>query len=345
MGMAVKGVLALLWLVLVPACAGGCLVRKKETYTLGESFLMGYVLLFAMSEVLILPLLFLKASLHVLTAAYGVLSGAAAVWGGICLFKERTRLVSQIGEGIKKASPYLWAAVVLIGVQIYVVVRYAHMDADDSFYVGAASAAVYSDTIFVINPYTGMPYPSLPSRYVLSPFPVFLAVISQLLGDLHPAITAHTVFPAVFFPMIYLIFHQFGKKWFKGEKSAQGIFLVFTALLSWFAGFSVYNGGNFQMVRIWQGKALLAAGFLPLLIYLCLCILMEKNREYPWAILTMANLACCLLSSMGVMLAPLVTGCFSLLSLIRFREGKRFGAGLLCCVPSLILGLAYLLIK
>lgn len=41
MGMAVKGVLALLWLVLVPACAGGCLVRKKETYTLGESFLMG----------------------------------------------------------------------------------------------------------------------------------------------------------------------------------------------------------------------------------------------------------------------------------------------------------------
>lgn len=345
MGMAVKGVLAFLWLVLVPAGVGGCFTRKKTDYTLGESFLMGYVLLFAMSEVLILPLLFAGAALHVLTAAYGILSGAAAVWGGICLFKERTRIVSGAGKGIKKATPYLWAAVLLIGIQVYVAVRYAHMDADDSFYVGAASAAVYSDTIFTINPYTGMPYPSIPSRYVLSPFPVFLAVVSQLCGGLHPAITAHTVFPAVFFPFIYLVYHQFGKKWFKEEKNAQGIFLVFAALLCWFSAYSIYNAGNFQMVRIWQGKALLAAGFLPLLAYLCLGILMEEKPEYPWPVLCLANLACSLLSSMGVILAPLVTGCFLILSLIRFRDGKRLCRGIVCCVPSIILGLAYLLIK
>src|SRR5699024_7550008 len=107
------------------------------------------------------------------------------------------------------------------------------------------------------------------------------------------------------------------------EKNAQGIFLLLTALLNWFAGYSIYNAGNFQMIRIWQGKALLAAALLPLLLYLCLNILMEKTPTYPWILLGAANLACCLLSSMGVLLAPLVTGCVLLLSLIRFRDGKK----------------------
>lgn len=345
MGMAVKGILSLFWLVLIPMAAGGFWGKKRDAYSLGESFLMGYILLFALSELLILPLLFAGAALHVLIAVYGVLSIAMALWGGFCLWKKRTEIFIRIREGCHKVSPYLGAAVLLIGIQIYVVVRYAHMDADDAFYIGAASSAVHSDTIFSINPYTGMPYPSLPSRYVLSPFPVFLAVVSQLCGGLHPAIMAHTVFPAVFFPMVYLVFWQLGKRWFPKEKNAQGIFLLLTALLNWFAGYSIYNGGNFQMIRIWQGKALLAAALLPLLLYLCLNILMEKTPTYPWILLGAANLACCLLSSMGVLLAPLVTGCVLLLSLIRFRDGKKLVYGILCCGPNLVLGLAYLFIK
>ena len=39
---------------------------------------------------------------------------------------------------------------------------------------------VQTDTIFEVIPYTGLKYYGLPSRYVLSPFPVFLAVVSQL---------------------------------------------------------------------------------------------------------------------------------------------------------------------
>ena len=152
-------------------------------------------------------------------------------------------------------------------------------------------------------------------------------------------------FPAVFFPMVYLVFWQLGKRWFPKEKNAQGIFLLLTALLNWFAGYSIYNAGNFQMIRIWQGKALLAAALLPLLLYLCLNILMEKTPTYPWILLGAANLACCLLSSMGVLLAPLVTGCVLLLSLIRFRDGKKLVYGILCCGPNLVLGLAYLFIK
>ena len=43
---------------------------------------------------------------------------------------------------------------------------------------------VQTDTIFEVIPYTGLKYYGLASRYVLSPFPVFLAVVSQLSAGL-----------------------------------------------------------------------------------------------------------------------------------------------------------------
>ncbi|MFQ7552527.1 MAG: DUF6077 domain-containing protein [Blautia marasmi] len=40
--------------------------------------------------------------------------------------------------------------------------------------------AVETDSLYAYNPYTGAAYNVLPSRYILSPFPAFLAVTSRL---------------------------------------------------------------------------------------------------------------------------------------------------------------------
>lgn len=345
MGVAFKGILATVWLLILPTASGAVFIRKKNIYTFGECFLAGYLFLFAASEIMILPMLFARLPLHFLVIVYAIVQVTVAAMGGWQIYKRRQKILKVDWKGIKKSSLFLWIAVIIIGIQIYFVTRYAHMDADDSFYVGVASTAVYTDTIFSVNPYTGSIIHSLPSRYVLSPFPVFLAVVSQLCAGLHPAIMAHMIFPAVFFLMAYLVVFLISKKWFGRDKSAQGIFLIIVATLNWFSAYSVYNTGNFQMVRIWQGKALLAAAFLPITFHLCQSIMLEKKSEYSWLLLGMANLGCCLLSSMGIILAPLVIGCFLPVSLVRFRDIKRVFAGVLCCVPSVCLGIVYLFIK
>lgn len=97
-----------------------------------------------------------------------------------------------------------------------------------------------------------------------------------------------------------------------------------------------------MLVRIWQGKAVLAAVILPFLIYLGLALVLEDQPEYPWLLLAMANLAACHVSSMGIMLAPVVTGLFVLLALVKNRSPRRFLYGILCCMPSLLLGSVYL---
>ena len=229
MGFIFKGILAVIWLLVVPCLAGGFYFRREKR-TCGEYLLAGYTLLFAITELLSLTMIFTKQPLHVLTITYGVVAGVLAFLGARSLYKKRQK---ETGEGAGTycgrrteatgISPELVVAGILILFQLVVVVLYAHMDEDDAFYVGTATTAVETDSLYAYNPYTGAAYNVLPSRYILSPFPAFLAVTSRLCGGLHPAIVAHTVFPAVFVFLAYVVLFSVqphilqGKGWRTGD--------------------------------------------------------------------------------------------------------------------------------
>lgn len=358
MSFAGKAILALFWLMLVPWGAGTFFFRKEKKMCCGLCFLIGYVFLFFVTEFLTLPTIWLKLPLHILSTAYavigllaagaGILARRRSIQGDDGKTKKRQydeKRFAGLRRGLRSVSSWLWLALILIAAQICVASLLAHMDADDAFFVGTATTAVHTDSVFAVNPYTGNAYRKLPSRYVLSPFPIFLAVISQLCGGLHPAILAHIIFPAVFLILAYLVLYQFAKLFFPEDADARGIFLILGCALTWFSGFSVYTSGNFQLIRIWQGKGLLAAALLPLSIWLCVKIVMKKKPELPWYFLLLTNGACCLLSSMGIMLSPLVMGIFAVMGAIYCREPKRIVKCILCCIPSLVLGAAYVLIK
>lgn len=338
-----KGLLALFWLVVIPTASGALFFKKNEPFSLAKSFLFGYLFLFSISEVLILLFMYFSRPLHELVLCYGITAGLAAAGGAIRMYRRKSSVPGDF-RALRGTSVWLWAAVGFIVFQVAVAVVLAHHDADDALYVAAATTAVETDSIFRINAYTGLPYVRLPRRYILSPFPIFLAVVSQLSGGLHPAIMAHTIFPAVFLPAAYLVQDQIGKKWFSDNKTGRGVYLFCAALLIWFSAYSVYNAGNFQMVRIWQGKALLASILLPMIFYLSWAIVLKKQAEHSWLLYFMANLSACLLSSMGIILAPVMMGIFIVLGLFCVRSLKKTALGLLCCTPSLLLGASYIFI-
>lgn len=342
MEIVIKGILALFWLAVVPTAAGIPFAGKKHPSFSGF-FLSGYLLLFSVMEILSLFMIYWKAPLHLLTAVYGCVGVGLAIFGLFYLKRNKDKLFAA-AEKKERPSAYFWMAAAVILVQVAMCALLAHMDADDCFYVGTATTDVYTDTIFRVNPYRGSDYFAIPKRYILSPFPAFLAVISQLSAGLHPAIMAHVVFPVIFLPMAYMVQILLAQKWFPESRKARDIYLLLAACLCSFSGYSVYNAGNFQMVRIWQGKAVLAAILIPLLIWSCISLLLEKESEGSWHLLVWANISCCLVSSMGIILAPLLTGCFLLLSLVLRRDWRRVAKGILCCLPSIVFGVIYILI-
>lgn len=340
MSVVIKGLLAVCWLMIVPTAAGFLIMKKQKNVGIGECFAIGGMLLFSVMEVITLPLIVMKAPLHILTVLYGSIAVILALAGAFCFQKQKALHSPFKIEG--KISIYFWIALVIIVMQIAMCVLMAHMDADDSYYVATATTDIYTDTICEINPYNGREYMKLPSRYVLSPFPVFLAVVSQLSAGLHPAIMAHMVYPAVFLIFAYVVQSFIGKYFYPEDRTARDIYLLIIVCICSFSAYSVYNAGCFQMVRIWQGKAVLASVMIPMLIYLCLTIILEEKPKYSWFFLGLADMSCCFLSSMGIMLAPLVIGAFLLVNLFFRRDFKCLLKGILCCLPSAVLGLVYL---
>lgn len=343
MNMVIKCLLAALWLLAVPWAAGGVVLCKSKKSSMGMNLLAGYLMMFSFAEILVLAAIWAKLPLHVLKYSLAAVMASAAVLGIVLALVKRNGFTGN-GEKTGKMSFYFVVAAILILLQLVAASFLAHMDADDAFYVATATTSVHTDTVFSINPYTGYSYTRLPSRYVLSPFPIFLAVISSLVG-LHPAIVAHVIFPVVFIFMAYLVLYQYAKRWFPEDEHARGIFMIFCAVLIWFSAYSVYNSENFQMIRIWQGKACLASVFLPLLLYLGIGIILEKEQEYSWLLLLLADISCCLLSSMGIILACMMLVILLIMGLVRFHSLQKAACTALCCLPSLLLGLVYIMIR
>ena len=346
--MLIKILLVFFWMAAVPALAGFFLLRCRD-YRVGEPLMAGYLVSYASAEILTVLFTYLKAPLHLLSLVYGLLMGLLAVLGIIKLVKrERERRSS--GEPVpalrtflkENLSVWLILAAVFILVQVVIVFVYGNVDADDSFFVAMATGSVRTDTVFQVNPYTGGLLKSLPKRYVYAQYPTLLAVMSQLTAGLHPAILAHTFYPVILLPFAYLMLYRCGALLFDKSREGRGIFLLFAAFLGWFSGFSQKNAMNMMMIRLWQGKAALAGLWIPLLFYLCFTIMLEEKPRHPWYFLLFGCLGACLLSSLAVVLAPLVLGSFGIICLIRFRKPGRVLLYVISALPCIAVGILYL---
>ena len=181
----VKGIVLLLGLVLLCYLTGVLLCRKDKEAALGSKTAYGCMGLFCLFELICLPLILLKIKFHVLFYVVCAVAGVLAVAGILAGRKEILKdLKGFFGQ---KINWWYVPAVLMILFQILVAVRGVHMDADDAFYLGTSATTLETDTMYQVDPYTGEAYSQMPMRYVLAPFPVFLACLSKLTA-MHPAI-------------------------------------------------------------------------------------------------------------------------------------------------------------
>ena len=99
----IKLVLAGIWMVLIPAFAGVTWVRKKKDYTLGECFLAGIMFMFALAEILILPAIYRKMSLHFVTVVFAVIMSVFALYGLWKLNIDREMHIVRIKRELPQA--------------------------------------------------------------------------------------------------------------------------------------------------------------------------------------------------------------------------------------------------
>lgn len=332
---------------IVPFFVGVLFQGKKKSgaeYSYAASYVTGMVAILAIFQLLAVPFTFLRLSLSALVYSFGGIIILLCLLSVIFNFAKFLGMMAAAGRSIISSPWQIWAAVILICVQVFVLARYVHIDDDDAFYVATSAAAVETDTIYQIDPYTGEEYKTLPARYVLASFPIFTSAVAKI-TSIHPTVVAHVGFAVVFILFAYMVYAMIGQTLFKTNKRASGYFLIFVSLLHIFSAYSVYTPGVFLLTRVWQGKAVLASALLPAVMFFVLRAAPKKSPMQNWLILFMAMTACCMATSMGVLLSAVVAGLTALISAAVYRNWRVIPYILLCCVPNLVYAGVYLLIK
>lgn len=304
----------------------------------------GYVMMFGLFEIVALPLVWMRQSLTLLIQVYGGILLALAL---ISLLLNWKRLPGILMGGIQTARRFtlgIWAELALILGQIYFYIRYQYSNADDAFFVAAATTSIATDSIFAYNPYTGTAYDALPSRYVLSPFYAWNAVASKV-TDTHPAIMAHMIFMILFLLLAYAVYALIGKALFLDDVEKIGYFLMIVSALNIFAAYSERTSGLFLLIRLWQGKAVLAGILLPMILYMAIRIFMLEGKKADWILLFCLMCACCMVSSMGIMLGAIMLGILGILFAWKNKNIRPLLYTIICCLPNLLCAGIYLVIK
>ncbi|MBU5429172.1 hypothetical protein KQI22_03695 [Kineothrix sp. MSJ-39] len=332
-------------LVAIPVLLGLIYYDDNNRTVLGlcKAWCKGTIAVWAVFELVYIPCYFLKVPYRtfcVIFTAIMILLVGVLIWLSRVTF---FRLPKQKYQ--KKQILLFFLVFVCICLIAAVPSLYEHQDDDDAYYIAAATTAQETNTMYRYSPYTGEPLKQVDKRYALSPFPVYLAYVSSVSG-LPPVILAHRILPGVYILLAFAVAACMGHVLLKGNT---GLYMLLFLLLSVWSGFSDKNTTAFLMLRAWQGKALLAAVILPMvwMTFLEMADRLEKglgvnNKRIVSEILPL-SLAGAMVSSMGIMLVPLLTGVLSVVFMIQIRSLKK-GIWVLCqMTPSILLGVIYLL--
>lgn len=331
-------ILFMFWIILVPAILGMLWIPRHlneiKTVDVFEFYTMGIIIVFALFELIAVPITFMYGTLMSVTILWAVSCILLILMGGAYRFlKWKDGIKCRFVKNYEK-SKWGTAALVLILFQIVYIIFNMHIDDDDAWYVGTAVTSYASNTINRIYPYTGELMNMFPSDYTLSPYPIFYAMLGKL-TLIHPAILMHTVMPAVLLALSYMVYYLLVNRLYDGNIKQTAPMMFFIALFNLFGCFSTRSASAFLLFRIWQGKATLCNIFVPLTIYMFMQAV-EYKKWKNWLCLGLCVIAATMVSSMGVFLIPVLLGTMSLIVAVVQKNRKQMKYVAACIIPCCV---------
>ena len=291
------------WLMVIPVGLG-LLFRKspkrehlpKKLQTAGVTLLIGYLLLFALLEMVGIPIMLLSVyhgySRMVILYAVLQILGAGAGYG-FWIYRGKKARKTNLSGALKETDNILWLRrapydswegrlllvlfLLLVGFQLCMAFTRASFDGDDAYYVVQALTAQQTDTLYRIDPNRGVSMP-LDARHALALFPIWEAFVGTMCG-IHATVMAHSVAPLFLIPLTYLIYYEIGRELFCNKKSLLPMFMVLMALWQMFGNVSIYTTETFFLTRTWQGKSFAGNFIIPAVFWIFLCLFREEERE------------------------------------------------------------------
>lgn len=351
--LALKGTLIVSLFFIMPYIVGCLLVMRWRWQKPGvaSAIVLGTVFLWSIFLLISIPCTLWWGKLH------GLVALTATAWGlcmatSLALLKRKLLApLCALAQRMRRPAPLPIIVLTCMVAMTAVPVFLEHQDADDATYVALVTGIVQTDTLYGHNPYTGTSLDQDGTRRpwrvgwqrILAPFPLLVAWYAKM-SALHPAIMSHTVLPGVLIPLAFMVYYLLAQAFFPDPED-YWVFLLIMCTALVFGGFSAWSTGSFLLLRIWQGKALLAAIFLPLLFLLLVLEQRQGLKRELWCALAAVSMAAVLTTTMASVFVPFLLAAFCLYKAWRTRQFGKTLILALTGIPAMAQGLAYHFLK
>ena len=343
--------LILISLIILPVFAGIGLSRiLRIRIRLSGSFVLGYLLTWTVIQLLGVPVTLGKGSFRFIAfTVLAVLSGFA-VFGIISMVRRKESAgadpFSSAAKGLRGyfADRFMTVLFILLMALtcfvLFKIIRYYHLDADDTRYVINAVDILRTDKILQTDPTSGTPLALAYGDFykdLVSSWSVFLAYTGFATG-LSPTITAHTVMHVILYILILCVYFMLSDVLFteadvKEKRQNRMIFMYFVQIIILFGYYSLQSSETFILSRLWQGKSVVAGFGVPLIVLIFIYINKDSKKWSAWIILLMTVVAMCHMSAMGIVISAVMTGTFGLYNAIAKRSIRILILAGICCIP------------
>ena len=316
----------ILLFLIIPVMVGGatCGILKIDR-SLENCMLYGIMLIWALFQLISVPLIIMKRSFLLVVILSSV---ALIVLIIISIYKSYYPDLSFLNiKGRKFNIGELLGvilAVVSMAIVLYFSITLQHTDADDSRFGVNIVDILRTHRMFITIPATGEilgTWEGEVSRDVVSPWAVFVAYCSYL-THIHPTIMFHTIIPIALYIYIYMVYWIISGKLIKDGLIYRGVFIFVLTLVNIYGYASTYVAEARVMVRVWQGKTVVSGLCIPLLIYLFIDIYEEGIDKGRFILLLIVETAMCFLSGMGILIGAIMVGGYGLVYAVLKKDWK-----------------------
>lgn len=339
--------MVMLSLFVVPYLMGnGICSFLKIHKTMVKNYFFGMVTIWALFQIITVPLVLLKQSFLIVVVLMTVLILMISGYG---IWKRNFPIVRlKTWKKMENWMDRLFPVFMILGIGILLLCTLflQHTDWDDSRFVVNAVDIVRTNRMFLTHSATGEPLEIWAGELVKdinAPWAVFIAYFAKITG-ISAAVMAHTVLPQVLLICALCVFWMLSDVFFKKDILHKCIFMLLIIWLNVFGHFSLYSSECFLLTRLWQGKAAVAGVGIPA-VFLVLTWIYEREKKIGYyVLLLLLNFSMCLMSGMGVIIGILMAGCSGLIYGTAKKNWKISVSMWCMCIPNVIYYLIHLLL-
>lgn len=291
----------LVFLLAVPGVIGMAaekILINRRRFSMAESYLWGNIILWALFQILCVPMAMLGMSFSIFSVIFLIIIIALTM---LALIKYGQYMILKVVELKEKIRKFGWQEILLItiiAVQILILVFGVTYEssADDASYIALSLDTLSTDRIAQLNPYTGLEG-AISLKRILTSWNFYISFLGKISG-IHVAAIAHTILPILLVPMAYMAYLLIGRAIFGKNRKRTVQFLLWLSILFTFGAYSIYTVTYRLTIVVWQGKAVMVTIILPFLF--CFLIKMKEIKLKKTVCLFLIMVSACAMSLMGV---------------------------------------------